>query len=172
MKKLGFLLLFIAIVVAYLNADSPVKQQDTMELKTVDGKKIHIHITKQGFIFDEFKDKTVLLDFFGPGCPPCIMEIPHLVEMQKKYEKEFQILGIQVQMPMEDKDLVDFIKEKKINYPVVNLNEAWPMINFIRSNTNWGGQIPFMMMFDKNGTLKESYLGLTSTETFVQDMKK
>ncbi|OQX73642.1 MAG: hypothetical protein B6D59_05045 [Campylobacteraceae bacterium 4484_4] len=172
MKKVGFLLLFIAIVVTYINADSPVKQQDTMELKTVEGKNLHLKITDRGFTFDDFKGKTVLLDFFGPACPPCIMEIPHLVEMQKKYEKEFQIVGIQVQMPMKNEDLIDFIKEKKINYPVVNLDDAWPMINFIRSNTDWGGQIPFMMMFDQNGTLKQSYLGLTSTETFVEDMKK
>ncbi len=172
MKKLGFLLLFIAIILSIGHADAPKNLKDTITLKTLDGKDLKLKITDRGFLFDRYKNKTVLLDFFGPMCPPCLMEIPHLVELQKKYAKSFQIVGIQVQVPMADKRLKSFIKEHKINYPVVNFHAAKHLVSFIYSNTDWGGQIPFMMMFDANGTLKQSYLGLTSTEQFEADMKK
>ena len=55
--------------------------------KTMSGKQIQLH--------KDFKGKLVLLDFWATWCPPCIGEIPHLREANKKYgEKGLVIVGI------------------------------------------------------------------------------
>ena len=43
----------------------------------------------------DYKGKIVLLDFWFPGCKPCIAEIPHEKELLSSFsEKEFAVLNI------------------------------------------------------------------------------
>ena len=169
MKKLGFLALVFALMfVSTIHAKS---ETNKMSLTTTAGKVININITQNGFDFKQFKGKTVLLSFFGPMCPPCIIEMPHLIELQKAHKDDLQIVAVQVQMPMELEDIKAFVKKNNINYPVINLNDAWDIVSFVKANTNWGGQIPFMMMFDKKGSLKHQYMGVVENEKLIKDMK-
>lgn len=180
--KVGIVTLFISLLFSnalFAKDETNTTTQTTAEtpsnqmvLTTYDGKTIDINITRSGFIFPQFPGKTVLLDFFGPMCPPCIIELPHLVELQEKHKDELQIVAVQVQMPMENEELAKFVEKNKVNYPMVNLNDAWDITAFIRANTDWGGQIPFMMMFDKEGKFKQSYLGVVSNDKIIEDMKR
>ncbi|MCH9812588.1 MAG: TlpA family protein disulfide reductase [Epsilonproteobacteria bacterium] len=180
MKKLGFLtLIFTLIFVSAIQAKSETNSStettapsNVMTLTTYDGQPIDINITAEGFKFKQFPGKTVILDFFGPMCPPCIIELPHLIELQEKHKDELQFIAVQVQMPMENEELAKFVKKNGVNYPVVNLNDAWDIVSFVKANTNWGGQIPFMLMFDKQGRLKTTYLGVVSSDKIIEDMKK
>jgi thiol-disulfide isomerase/thioredoxin len=169
MKKLA-LLIFIATVL--FTSASYAKTNNTMSLTTNAGKIIDITMTEDGLKFKQFEGKTVLLDFFGPMCPPCIIEMPHLVELQKEHKDKLQIVSVQVQMPMKKEELTSFIKKNNLNYPVINLNDAWDIVSFIKANTNWGGQIPFMLMFDKDGNMKTTYLGVVSNDKIISDINK
>jgi len=172
MKKLGFILLAFALIfTSVMDAKDNKKPSNEMILKTYDGKTVDINITTEGFKFSQYKGKTVLMTFFGPMCPPCIIEMPHLIELQKEHGDKLQIVAIQVQMPMENKELASFVKKNHINYPVVNLNDAWDIVSFVKANTNWGGQIPFMMVFDKEGRLKNSYMGVVSNEKLLSNVE-
>src|SRR5688500_13019350 len=45
----------------------------------------------------DLKGKVVILDFWATYCPPCIEEIPHLMELQSKYgEAQLHIVGLHV----------------------------------------------------------------------------
>jgi len=143
----------------------------SIELNTTNGEPIHITVTEEGFIFDKYKGKAVLLDFFGPFCPPCLLEIPHLIEMQKENKDKLQIVGVQVQTQMSNEELNAFIKEKGINYPVVNLDYAWDLVSFVRANTGWKGQIPYMLIFDKKGNLRRQFIGMVNNSTILKYVK-
>ena len=55
--------------------------------------------TKQGefFTLADLKGKTVLLDFWGTWCKPCLMATPGLVRLHKKYaEQGLVIIGVAV----------------------------------------------------------------------------
>jgi thiol-disulfide isomerase/thioredoxin len=143
----------------------------SIELNTTKGEPIHITVTEDGFLFDKYKGKAVLLDFFGPFCPPCLLEIPHLIEMQKENKDKLQIIGVQVQTQMSNDELNAFVKEKGINYPVVNLDYAWDLVSFIRANTGWKGQIPYMLVFDKKGNLRRQFIGMVKNTTILKYIK-
>jgi peroxiredoxin len=64
------------------------------------------------------RGKIVLIDFWASWCPPCIVEIPHLGQLQKQYGgRGLQVVGISMD------DSANATKEtmQKIpfNYPVV-----------------------------------------------------
>ena len=66
-----------------------------------------------------FKGKVVLVNFFATYCPPCRYEIPDFVKLQRELgPKGFQVIGISVDENAE-KILPYFIKQLKINYPVL-----------------------------------------------------
>ncbi len=170
MKKRFLLPLLLSAMISGANAEAEL--QNTIHLTTVGDKKVDMTITETGFNFEQFKGKAVLLDFFGPHCPPCLGEMPHLIELQKRKKDDLVILGIQVQMQMSPDALKAFIKEKGINYPIVNLDYAMELVQFVQTNTNWGGQIPFMLLFNKEGKLVQTYLGMTDVSKIESDMKK
>lgn len=44
---------------------------------------------------DDFKDKVLLVDFWGTWCPPCRKAVPHLQELYEKYKsKGLEIVGL------------------------------------------------------------------------------
>jgi peroxiredoxin len=63
------------------------------------------------------RGKLVLLDFWASWCAPCIVELPHLVDLQKRFQGRLQVIGVS----MDDSKAiaVDTIKRYPVNYPVV-----------------------------------------------------
>ena len=80
----------------------------------------------------QFKGKVVLVNFWATWCAPCRIEIPWLMELQKKYSPQgFTVLGIA--MDEEGKGVViPFVQKerfklgstfKPMNYPILIGNE-------------------------------------------------
>ena len=80
------------------------------ELKDLEGKAVKL---------SDFKGKVVLLNFWATWCPPCREEIPDLVALQTKYEKQgLVVLGVS----LDEKGpapVKAFAKRMKVNYPVI-----------------------------------------------------
>ncbi len=126
-------------------------------LPTTDGKTLKL---------SSLKGKVVIVDFWATWCPPCRKGIPDLVELKKKYgSKGFEIVGVSVDTDTKA-DVVPFIKEKAINYPVVygNMN-VYQQYGGIRA-------IPTSFVIDKKGKIVASYEGLTTSETYESHIKK
>lgn len=87
-------------------------------LPTTDGKTVSLA---------DFKGKVVMADFWGTWCAPCVKEIPHLIELSKKYQdKGLQVVGLTFErVPPEEVRIKveDFVKEKKIPYPCLLGND-------------------------------------------------
>ena len=75
---------------------------------------------------DDLKGKVVILDVWGTWCPPCRMEIPHFVDLQKKYGKDgFEVIGLtweKVQpTPQVEERVRKFAKKNNVNYRMTML---------------------------------------------------
>ena len=52
-------------------------------------------ISGEEFYLSDYAGKVVMLNFWGTWCPPCRKEIPDLVNLQAKYNKDgLEIVGI------------------------------------------------------------------------------
>jgi thiol-disulfide isomerase/thioredoxin len=72
----------------------------------------------QKFDMSEFKGKVVLVDFWATWCPPCIAELPNVIENYEKYhDRGFEVVGISLDV---DKEALDkFLAERKLPWPTL-----------------------------------------------------
>lgn len=79
----------------------------------------------------DYRGKIVLIDFWATWCGPCVREMPNVIRVYEKFkDKDFRIVGISLDQAQ--KDLEDFIAERKI---------AWPQLF---DGRGFEGNLPFM----------------------------
>lgn len=110
----------------------------------------------------DFTGKVIILDFWATWCPPCKVEIPGFIELQKKYgEKGLVVIGVSLdeQGPAVVKP---FIQQLGMNYPVVMGDE--------KIVQDFGGVsvIPTTFIIDKSGTIVDKHVGYAPKETFEE----
>jgi len=67
----------------------------------------------------EFKGKVVLINFWASWCPPCTNEMPGFEKVFEEYEaKGFVVIGVAL-----DDIKLSLIREMRITYPVVRIND-------------------------------------------------
>lgn len=86
----------------------------------------------------DYKGKAVLVNFWGTWCEPCKLEIPWLVDLQKKYAAQgFTILGI-AENEDSAKNVSDYGAKMHIDYPLLmaddKINKAYSCCDYVPSS--------------------------------------
>ncbi|MBI3874145.1 MAG: TlpA family protein disulfide reductase [Arcobacter sp.] len=149
-------------------AGKQVPKDITLELVTTNGEDVTVMRKNGLWIFKNYPNKIVLVNFFATWCPPCKAEIPHLNNLLAKYNKDFQVLSVVVEENKPNADLLAFIKEHDIKYPIANSK-----VNFEFANAVGGVDgIPAMFLFNKKGEMIANYVGATQEEILDSDISK
>jgi peroxiredoxin len=111
-----------------------------------------------------YRGKVVILDFWAPWCPPCRREIPDFIVLQNQYASQgLQVIGIGLDQP---NNVASFVQQQGINYPVVVGDDA------ISSLYGGVSGIPTTFIIDKQGNIKNRFVGFTSKGVFEEELKK
>ncbi len=71
----------------------------------------------------DLRGKAVLLNFWATWCPPCKVEIPWFIDLQKQYAAQgLEIIGVSMDDSGPDK-VASFARQMGINYPVLIGND-------------------------------------------------
>ena len=101
--------------------------------------------------------KAVILDFWATYCPPCIEEIPHLMELQAKYGQEnLVVVGLHVGGDEDRPKVPAFVERLKITYPLAYPEDA--LSSFVFGNDT---AIPQTAVFDRKGKLVTKIAGFS-----------
>ena len=106
----------------------------------------------------DLEGKVVLLDFWATYCPPCIEEIPHLMDLQAKYGAELQIVGLHVGGEEDKPKVAEFVERLKITYPLAYPEDALTAYVFGQQTA-----IPQTAVFDRSGKLVKKITGFDAT---------
>jgi thiol-disulfide isomerase/thioredoxin len=142
------------------NSGDPAKGSvaPTFELKSIpDGKVIPIA---------SLHGKAVLLNFWATWCGPCKIEMPWLVDLQKKYGPQgLQIVGVAMD-DTDDKEIADFAHKMGVNYIVLKGTE--------KVGDLYGGidRLPLTYYIDRSGKVVDETVGLAGESVIEDAIKK
>jgi thiol-disulfide isomerase/thioredoxin len=113
----------------------------------------------------QYKGQVVLVNFWATWCEPCRVEIPWMIEFQKKYSpRGFTILGVsmdeegkKVVQPFLDKERFDVNGQKEaMNYPILLGNDSIA--------EKFGGimGLPTSMLYTRDGKKIKTIVGLVN----------
>ena len=113
----------------------------------------------------DFKGKVIVLDFWATWCPPCVMEIPHFIELYDQYKDQgFEMVGIS--LDHQGISVVkSFVRKYQVNYTILMTDG--------RVDKAYGGipGIPTTFVIDAAGNIRQKYVGYRDKAVFEADIK-
>ncbi|EKK0830244.1 TlpA family protein disulfide reductase [Campylobacter lari] len=178
MKFKIFLVIFIMIFFTSCSSDkensstentdnASLTQSENIDftLKFLDGRKMYVKYHEQEFSFDDTA-KAKLFVFFTTWCAPCKAQIPHLNNLNKKYQDRFEVIALFLEENKEQ-EILTFIEDEKMKFPVATGEN-----NFVFSKVLNISSIPTMVLFNAKGEKIKEYLGLIPEEMLDIDIQK
>jgi len=130
------------------------------ELKSIDGKTVKL---------SDYRGKAVLLNFWATWCPPCKIEMPWFVDLQKEYGPQgLQVIGVSVDDDAEKNagKISAFAAKMSLNYVVLLGNE--------KVSDQYGGVegLPTTFYIGRDGKVVAYVQGLVSHSEIEDNIKK
>ena len=135
--------------------DQPMKDAPSRPLKPVGEMN---WTTFEGTVqkLKDFPGKVVILDFWATYCPPCIEEIPHLMELKARHGDDLILIGLHVGGEEDRPKVPEFVEKLKINYPLATPEYALTSFIFGQESA-----IPQTAIFDRSGKLVKKIVGFS-----------
>lgn len=161
------LLIFIIAfaVIPANNAANSIPDGNNKTIPIVDFNEIRPLLNKNN-------DTTYVINFWATWCSPCVKEIPHFEEINKKYSNQrLKVLLISLDFPTQyETRLIPFIKNRNILSEVILLDDpdsnSW--INEV--STEWSGAIPATVIYNKSK--RQFYEKVFTMEELEEEVKK
>jgi peroxiredoxin len=100
----------------------------------------------------QYKGQVVVLNFWATWCPPCIEEMPSLVQMQR-YMKEKGVTVLAVSVDVDQEAYQRFVREHNVNLLTVRDDSG-------KSNGLYGTfKFPETYIIDRNGVMRRKFIG-------------
>ncbi|HID02763.1 MAG TPA: TlpA family protein disulfide reductase [Desulfobacterales bacterium] len=123
-------------------------------------------VTGENVDSKNFAGKTLLVTFFATWCPPCMQEVPDLINLQKKYSsKGFSVIALSVDEGGA-KVVKKLVEKRSINYPVLMADRS--------TAQSFGGVvgIPTSFLINSKGNVVKKYPGYVPHVLLENDIKK
>ena len=101
---------------------------------------------------DEFRGKVVVLNFWATWCPPCVEEMPSLVNLQKRL-KDKGVTVLAVSVDVDENAYHRFLKDHNIDLLTVRDPEH-------KSSDVYGTfKFPETYIIDRDGKMRRKFIG-------------
>lgn len=100
----------------------------------------------------QFRGQVVVLNFWATWCPPCVEEMPSLVEMQRRM-KDKGITVVAVSIDVDENAYRKFVKEHGVN--LLTVRDPEQKTPTLYGTHGW----PETFIIDRNGVMRRKFIG-------------
>lgn len=146
----------IFIIGGYTIADSLFSEQDSPPKVGEQAPDFTLPgLDQDEYSLDDFRGKTVLINFWGTFCPPCVNEMPLLQSVYEKYQDEVVILGVNLDEPR--LTVETFVENTGVHFPILLDDRTVQYLYGV-------SQFPTTVVVNPDGKIVDIKLGAYETE--------
>ncbi len=101
-----------------------------------------------------FRGQHLLLNFWATWCPPCIDELPLLDAFQREQAGRWNVVGLAIDQPSAVRQ---FLGKMPVGFPIGMAGLGGTELG--KSLGNQGGGLPFTVVFDPEGGIRQRRMG-------------
>jgi len=121
--------------------------QDGFVLKDSSGKELRL---------SELRGKWVVVNFWAPWCPPCLEEIPDLIEAyEARGARDLMVIGVAIDYE-DRKEVLRLVESMLVPYPIVLGEKA------VKAQFGTIKGLPMSLIYDPEGKLTQRHMGRIS----------
>lgn len=131
----------------------------TLALEPLTGNRSPVSLT-------DLQGKVTLINLWGPWCGFCVVEFPHLVELEQHFrnEPEFQFLSVSSNYdPRDEQGLAEstaeFLKQHQATFPTYRDPEGRSTMALIETAKLQGFGYPTTLVVDRAGIIRGVWIG-------------
>ncbi len=100
----------------------------------------------------QLRGQVVVLNFWATWCPPCVEEMPSLVDMQRRL-KDKGVTVVAISVDVDGNAYQEFVKSHNVNLLTVRDPDQ-------KSNALYGtSKFPETYIIDRNGVIRRKFMG-------------
>ena len=100
----------------------------------------------------QLRGQVVVLNFWATWCPPCVEEMPSLVDMQRRL-KDKGVTVVAISVDVDGNAYQQFVKNQNVNLLTVRDPDQ-------KSNALYGtSKFPETYIIDRNGVIRRKFMG-------------
>ncbi len=114
----------------------------------------------------DLEGKVTLVNFWGPWCPACVIEFPHLVEIEEHFRSRagFQFFSVSTNDDPRDGEGLrerteQFLKQHQASFPTYQDPQAETIIELVKSAALDNFGFPATVLLGKGGVIRGLWIG-------------
>lgn len=121
----------------------------------------------QPVTLDAVRGKVVMINYWGTWCPPCRVEFPHLVELERRLRSrgEFQFVsvscgtGLKENLPVLESNTSAFLHQNGADFPTYADPDGTSRLGLVDNAQLDGFAYPTTVLLDGTGTIRALWIG-------------
>jgi thiol-disulfide isomerase/thioredoxin len=121
----------------------------------------------QPVTLDAVRGKVVMINYWGTWCPPCRVEFPHLVELERRLRSrgEFQFVsvscgrGLEENLPVLESNTSAFLQQSGADFPTYADPDGTSRLGLVDNAQLDGFAYPTTVLLDGTGTIRALWIG-------------
>ncbi|OPA73672.1 hypothetical protein BVG16_26595 [Paenibacillus selenitireducens] len=164
-KVTKIILMLLPIIIISLIVNFFINTPDTSKQETTQNIIKLKELMNANEVQVKFSEKPTVLLFFTSWCPYCNEDAPKIVSLNKKYNNQINIYGINLLYRDEVSEVQNYVKKHKIDYPIL-IDETGATYK------NYGGLgFPALYFLNSRGDVIDQIIGSTDIDIIESSFK-
>ncbi len=160
------------LLASLIAADSPAQQSNSAQPATA-GPKVEKIDEKRFAELLRPDGRPLLINFWATWCVPCREEFPDLVKIDAEFKGKIDFITISLDFEEEiDTTVPRFLAEMKAEMPTYLLVTPDETAAIASVSKDWGGGLPFTVLFAPNGSIAYQRQGLIKHDIVTAEIEK